>query len=91
MHHQAHLSLLYRSLVIHLRRQVISVWVSKKQTTDDATFLQPNNSADKIRWSTEEMQPDKGLEMTVALRETAAGQGVPGIFRALATFNFIYQ
>ncbi|MCC7887358.1 fimbrial protein, partial [Escherichia coli] len=47
--------------------------------------------ADKIRWSTEEMQPDKGLEMTVALRETAAGQGVPGIFRALATFNFIYQ
>lgn len=26
------------------------------------------------------MQPDKGLEMTVALRETAAGQGVPGIF-----------
>ena len=63
----------------------------KKRTTDDATFLQPNNSADKIRWSTEEMQPDKGLEMTVALRETAAGQGVPGIFRALATFNFIYQ
>ncbi|HFM0508168.1 TPA: fimbrial protein, partial [Escherichia coli] len=59
----------------------------KKRTTDDATFLQPNNSADKIRWSTEEMQPDKGLEMTVALRETAAGQGVPGIFRALATFN----
>ncbi|MGC6746456.1 fimbrial protein [Escherichia coli] len=45
----------------------------------------------KIRWSTDEMQPDKGLEMTVALRETDAGQGVPGNFRALATFNFIYQ
>ncbi|EIY7012402.1 fimbrial protein, partial [Shigella sonnei] len=26
-----------------------------------------------------------------ALRETDAGQGVPGNFRALATFNFIYQ
>ncbi len=26
------------------------------------------------------MQPDKGLEMTVALRETDAGQGVPGNF-----------
>lgn len=26
------------------------------------------------------MQPDKGLEMTVALRETDAGQGVPRIF-----------
>lgn len=37
------------------------------------------------------MQPDKGPEMTVALRETDAGQGVPGNFRALATFNFIYQ
>ncbi|WP_252516229.1 fimbrial protein, partial [Escherichia coli] len=49
------------------------------------------NSAEKIRWSTDEMQPDKGLEMTVALRETDAGQGVPGNFRALATFNFIYQ
>ncbi|MCH4666504.1 fimbrial protein, partial [Escherichia coli] len=46
---------------------------------------------EKIRWSTDEMQPDKGLEMTVALRETDAGQGVPGNFRALATFNFIYQ
>ena len=54
------------------------------------TFLKPN-SAEKIRWSTDEMQPDKGLEMTVALRETDAGQGVPGNFRALATFNFIYQ
>ncbi|MXI77517.1 fimbrial protein, partial [Escherichia coli] len=49
------------------------------------------NSAEKIRWTTDEMQPDKGLEMTVALRETDAGQGVPGNFRALATFNFIYQ
>ena len=62
----------------------------KKRTTDDATFLKPN-SAEKIRWSTDEMQPDKGLEMTVALRETDAGQGGPGNFRALATFNFIYQ
>ena len=62
----------------------------KKLTTGDATFLKPN-SAEKIRWSTDEMQPDKGLEMTVALRETDAGQGVPGNFRALATFNFIYQ
>ncbi|MFW7439200.1 fimbrial protein, partial [Escherichia coli] len=62
----------------------------KKQTTDDATFLKPN-SAEKIRWSTEEIQPDKGLEMTVALRETEAGKGVPGNFRAQATFNFIYQ
>ncbi|HAW3707944.1 fimbrial protein [Escherichia coli] len=62
----------------------------KKRTTDDATFLKPN-SAEKIRWCTDEMQPDKGLEMTVALRETDAGQGVPGNFRALATFNFIYQ
>lgn len=61
----------------------------KKRTTDDATFFKLN-SAEKIRWSTDEMQPDKGLEMTVALRETDAGQGVLGNFCALATFNFIY-
>ena len=41
---QAHPSLLYRSLVIHLRRQVISEWVSKNATTDDATFLKPNSA-----------------------------------------------
>ncbi|EFN7822829.1 fimbrial protein, partial [Escherichia coli] len=28
---------------------------------------------------------------TVALRETTAGSGVPGDFRAQATFNFIYE
>ncbi|TNP60453.1 fimbrial protein, partial [Escherichia coli] len=27
----------------------------------------------------------------VALRETTAGSGVPGDFRAQATFNFIYE
>jgi len=37
------------------------------------------------------MQPDKGLEMTVALRVSDAGQGVPGNFRALASFNYIDQ
>ncbi|MEW0778839.1 hypothetical protein AB9B58_25485, partial [Escherichia coli] len=42
--------------------------------------------AEKIRWSTDEMQPDKGLEMTVALRETDAGQGVPGNFLDLPLY-----
>ncbi|HGT6857686.1 TPA: fimbrial protein, partial [Escherichia coli] len=42
------------------------------------------------RWSASEISTD-GLEMTVALRETSVGQGVPGKFRALATFNFSYQ
>ncbi|TGB96470.1 fimbrial protein [Escherichia sp. E2748] len=62
----------------------------KRRNTDDATFLKPN-SAEKIRWDTGEIPSDKGLEMTVALRETSQGAGVPGNFRALATFNFIYQ
>ncbi|MBW2886614.1 hypothetical protein KX252_15415, partial [Escherichia coli] len=43
-----------------------------------------------IRWSASEISTD-GLEMTVALRETSVGKGVPGKFRALATFNFSYQ
>ena len=63
---------------------------SSSTTSNIGMGFKPN-SAEKIRWSTDEMQPDKGLEMTVALRETDAGQGVPGNFRALATFNFIYQ
>src|SRR5699024_5118668 len=42
----------------------------KKRTTDDATFLQPNNSADKIRWSTEEMQPDKGDRKSTRLNSS---------------------
>lgn len=61
----------------------------KKINTDDSTFLTPN-SAEKIRWSLTEINTD-GLSMTVALRETGAGQGMLGNFRAKATFNFTYQ
>ena len=61
----------------------------KRQSADDSTFLKPN-SAEKIRWSLTEINTS-GLAMTVALRETSAGQGVPGNFRAKATFNFIYE
>ncbi|MCV5626675.1 fimbrial protein, partial [Escherichia coli] len=45
----------------------------KKINTDDSTFL-TSNSAEKIRWSLTEINTD-GLSMTVALRETSAGQG----------------
>lgn len=61
----------------------------KRQGTDDSTFLKPN-SAEKIRWSLAEINTS-GLAMTVALRETSTGQGVPGNFRAKATFNFTYE
>ncbi|HEI2545536.1 TPA: fimbrial protein [Escherichia coli] len=61
----------------------------KRLGADDSTFLEPN-SAEKVRWSLTEINTS-GLAMTVALRETAAGQGVPGSFRAKATFNFIYE
>ncbi len=61
----------------------------KRKATSGDTFLKPN-STEYIRWSASEISTD-GLEMTVALRETSVGQGVPGKFRALATFNFSYQ
>ncbi len=61
----------------------------KRKATSGDTFLKPN-STEYIRWSASEISTD-GLEMIVALRETNAGQGVPGKFRALATFNFSYQ
>lgn len=61
----------------------------KRKATSGDTFLKPN-SAEYIRWSASEISTD-GLEMTVALRETSVGKGVPGKFRALATFNFSYQ
>ncbi|EHB7662518.1 fimbrial protein [Escherichia coli] len=61
----------------------------KRKATSGDTFLKPNG-AEYIRWSASEISTD-GLEMTVALRETTTGQGVPGKFRALATFNFSYQ
>ncbi|EFM2062035.1 fimbrial protein [Escherichia coli] len=63
----------------------------KRRNADDSSFLKPDNTA-KIRWSAAEIsETGPGLEMTVALRETTTGQGVPGKFRALATFNFSYQ
>ena len=61
----------------------------KRLETSGDTFLKPN-SAEYIRWKTTEISTS-GLEMTVALRETTPGQGIPGKFRAQATFNFIYQ
>ncbi len=56
---------------------------------DDSTFLIPNSAPSFIPW--EISDTDKTLELTVALRETTAGSGVPGDFRAQATFNFIYE
>ncbi len=61
----------------------------KRLETSGDTFLKPN-SAEYIRWKTTEISTS-GLEMTVALRETTPGQGIPGKFRAQATFNFSYQ
>lgn len=61
----------------------------KRLGADDSTFLEPN-STEKIRWSLTEINTS-GLAMTVALRETSAGDGVPGNFRAKATFNFTYE
>lgn len=57
----------------------------KRKATSGDTFLKPN-SAEYIRWSASEISTD-GLEMTVALRETSVGKGVPGKFRALATLT----
>ncbi|EPW1733933.1 fimbrial protein, partial [Escherichia coli] len=54
-----------------------------------STFLIPNSAPSFIPW--EISDTDKTLELTVALRETTAGSGVPGDFRAQATFNFIYE
>ncbi|EHR8918932.1 TPA: fimbrial protein [Escherichia coli] len=62
----------------------------KRIDTDDSTFLTPN-SAQSIIWSGTEISSAEGLKLTVALRETSAGRGVPGDFRAQATFNFIYE
>ena len=62
----------------------------KRIDTDDSTFLTPN-SAQSIIWSGTEISSAEGLKLTVALRETTAGSGVPGDFRAQATFNFIYE
>ncbi|HDU8023277.1 TPA: fimbrial protein [Escherichia coli] len=61
----------------------------KKRNAGDETFLKPN-SAEKIRGSATEISTT-GLEMTVALRETSAGEGIPGDFRAQAIFNFTYE
>lgn len=61
----------------------------KKPNTGDETFLKPN-SAEKIRWSATEISTT-GLEMTVALRETSTGDGIPGDFRSQAIFNFTYE
>lgn len=57
----------------------------KRKATSGDTFLKPN-STEYIRWSASEISTD-GLEMTVALRETGVGKGVPGKFRALATLT----
>ena len=56
---------------------------------DDSTFLIPNSAPSFIPWEISDTY--KTLELTVALRETTAGSGVPGDFRAQATFNFIYE
>lgn len=50
----------------------------KRKATSGDTFLKPN-SAEYIRWSASEISTD-GLEMTVALRETSVGKGVPASF-----------
>lgn len=44
----------------------------KKRIIDDVIFFK-FNSAEKIRWSIDEMQFDKGFEMIVALREIDVG------------------
>ena len=80
---QTQLRLQERNLALELRIFAIEI------EANFPTFLKPN-SAEYIRWSASEISTD-GLEMTVALRETSVGKGVPGKFRALATFNFSYQ
>ncbi|MEB4677621.1 fimbrial protein [Enterobacteriaceae bacterium G50] len=60
----------------------------KRRNSEDSAFILPNNS-DAIQWSADEMS--NGLPMTVALRETTAGAGTIGSFRAKATFNFTYE
>lgn len=60
----------------------------KRRNSEDSAFILPDNS-DAIQWSSDEMT--NGLPMTVALRETTAGAGTIGSFRAKATFNFTYE
>lgn len=53
---------------------------------DDSTFLIPNSAPSFIPW--EISDTDKTLELTVALRETTAGSGVPRRFPRLCNFQF---
>ena len=60
----------------------------KRRDAADASFITPNNSA-SVEWTTEDKT--NGMKLTVALRETTAGTGNIGNFRAKATFNFTYE
>lgn len=52
---------------------------------DDSTFLIPNSAPSFIPW--EISDTDKTLELTVALRETTAGSGVPRRFPRPCNFQ----
>ncbi|TGC20553.1 MULTISPECIES: fimbrial protein [unclassified Escherichia] len=60
----------------------------KLRDTADSAFITPNNTF-SIEWSADNKA--NGLPLTVALRETTAGMGNTGTFRAKATFNFTYE
>ncbi|CTU50266.1 fimbrial protein [Escherichia albertii] len=60
----------------------------KRRDAADAAFITPNNSV-SVEWTTADKTD--GMKLTVALRETTAGTGNIGKFRAKATFNFTYE
>ncbi|AUS64272.1 fimbrial protein [Escherichia albertii] len=65
----------------------IGMGIKRKSTTGE-TYLKPDSTT-SFNWTAAEISG--GLPMTVALRETTAGQGQIGNFRAKATFSFTYQ
>ncbi|EHE9874377.1 fimbrial protein [Escherichia coli] len=60
----------------------------KRRDAADSAFIKPNNSV-SVEWT--EADKTDGMKLTVALRETTAGAGNIGKFRAKATFNFTYE
>lgn len=60
----------------------------KRKSTNGENYLAVDGTTG-FNWTSAEIT--NGLPMTVALRETTAGQGQIGNFRAKATFSFTYQ
>lgn len=60
----------------------------KRRGAADSAFITPNNT-EKFDWTSDDIA--NGVPLTVALRETVAGQGSIGTFQAKATFNFTYE